>query len=129
MAELRGNEGLTVAMKIMGGSDAMIPLGLAAAIASGTIIGGANYLLIRLLRIPPIIATLSASFVVQSLAIWSNRGIRIKPPDTLADFSTGATLGMLACVGVAAVATYVLCLDLGRGPVAVRDTVRPVGVA
>ena len=56
--------------------------------------GAANYLLILLLRIPPIIATLSASFVFQSLAIWSNRGLRIKPPEALADFSTGSTLGV-----------------------------------
>jgi ribose transport system permease protein len=56
---LPANIGLAsaVAMKVMGGDDSMIALGLAAAIASGVAIGLANYLLIRLLRIPPIIAT------------------------------------------------------------------------
>ena len=34
--------------------------------------------------IPPIIATLSSSFLIQSTAIWYNRGIRIKPPPALA---------------------------------------------
>ena len=38
----------------------------------------------------------------QSVAIWSNRGFRIKPPDTLAAFSTGsATLGAEPRLGVA----------------------------
>src|SRR5665213_4471799 len=58
---LPANIGLAsaVAMKVMDGNDAMIAVGLAAALASGIAIGVANYGLIRLLRIPPIIATLS----------------------------------------------------------------------
>jgi ribose transport system permease protein len=36
--------------------------------------------LIRLLRIPPIIATLSASFVIQSIGISYGRGLQVKPP-------------------------------------------------
>ena len=52
-----------------------------------------NYALIKALRIPPIIATLSTSFIVQSTAIWTNRGLRIKPPDDAwPSFSTGSTL-------------------------------------
>src|SRR6476619_7912344 len=60
---LPANIGLAsaVAMKVMDGSDAMIVVGLLAALACGTAIGAANYVLIRALRIPPIIATLSAS--------------------------------------------------------------------
>ncbi len=46
------------------------------------------------MRIPPIIATLSVSFIVQSAAIWTNRGLRIKPPSFLADFTTANTLGV-----------------------------------
>ena len=68
----------------------MLP-GLAVAIGVGLGVGIANYALIKLLRIPPIIATLSTSFIVQSTAIWTNRGLRIKPPDSLADFTTGST--------------------------------------
>jgi ribose transport system permease protein len=48
---------------------------------------------ILLLRIPPIIATLALSFIVQSTAIWTNRGLRVKPPQALAEFATGSTLG------------------------------------
>src|ERR1700748_439372 len=65
---LPANIGLAsaVAMKVMNGSDAMIAAGLVASLASGVGVGLANYLLIWLLRIPPIIATLSASFIIQS---------------------------------------------------------------
>src|SRR5262249_19842787 len=86
---LPANIGLAsaVAMKVMDGSDAMIPIGLAAALASGIAIGIANYFLIWALRIPPIIATLSASFIIQSVDISYGRGLQIKPPPGFADFT------------------------------------------
>jgi len=84
----------TVALKVMDTQDGLIWLGLLVTLATGLVIGIANYGLIKLLRIPPIIATLSASFIVQSAAIWTNRGIRIKPPELLAQFSTTSTLGV-----------------------------------
>jgi ribose transport system permease protein len=77
----------TVSMKLMDGADAMLAFGFLAAIAIGIGVGIFNYGLIRLLRIPPIIATLSSAFVFQSAAIWYNRGPRIKPPPALADFT------------------------------------------
>ncbi len=84
----------TVALKVMDVQDSMILLGLILAIAIGIAIGVANFALIKLLRIPPIIATLSMSFIVQSSAIWTNRGLRIKPPEALADFSTSYTFSV-----------------------------------
>lgn len=84
----------TVALKLMNVDNSMILPGLLAAIGIGLAVGAGNYALITLLRIPPIIATLSMSFIVQSTAIWTNRGLRIKPPTVLADFSTGLTLGI-----------------------------------
>ncbi|MGV1754002.1 ABC transporter permease [Agrobacterium sp. CG674] len=84
----------TIALKFMDVSDAMILPGLLVAIGIGIAIGIGNYALIKLLRIPPIIATLSMSFIVQSIAIWSNRGLRIKPPQMLADFAISSTLGI-----------------------------------
>src|SRR6202140_5894834 len=86
---LPANIGLAsaVAMKVMDGNDALIALGLAAALASGVAIGIANYLLIWALRIPPIIATLSASFIIQSIDIRYGRGLQIKPPPGFADFT------------------------------------------
>ncbi len=84
----------TVALKVMDTNNDLIIVGILIALAIGVAIGVANYALIKLLRIPPIIATLSSSFIVQSTAIWYNRGIRIKPPDFLANFSTASTLGI-----------------------------------
>jgi ribose transport system permease protein len=84
----------TLALKAMDGSPGSAPLGLAVAMGVGACVGIGNFALIRALAIPPIIATLSTSFVILSTAIWSNRGLRVKPPDGLADFSTGATLGI-----------------------------------
>jgi ribose transport system permease protein len=82
-----------VAMKVMGGQDSMIALGLLAALACGLAIGGFNYLLIRLLRIPPIVATLSASLIIQSVGISYGRGLQIKPPAALTEFTFTRVLG------------------------------------
>lgn len=84
----------TIALKLMDTSDGMILQGLAVTLLVGITVGVANYTLIKLLRIPPIIATLSMSFLVQSTAIWTNRGLRIKPPEMLAEFSVASTFGI-----------------------------------
>ncbi|MDU9003693.1 ABC transporter permease [Sedimentitalea todarodis] len=84
----------TLALKAMGSEPGTALLGLAIALGVGAGAGLANYALIFLLRLPPIIATLAASLIYQSLAIWSNRGLRIKPPTGLADFATGRFLGL-----------------------------------
>jgi ribose transport system permease protein len=101
----------TVSLKVMDGSDAMILPGLAIALGIGAGVGALNLALIAALRIPPIIATLASSFIVQSTAIWTNRGLRVKPPDWLADFSTGNLWGVphVALVALAlTVAAWVL---------------------
>lgn len=84
----------TVALKLIDEQDGMILAGLGVAILIGIAVGIANYALIKLLRIPPIIATLSTSFLIQSTAIWTNRGIRIKPPASLSDFTVNSTAGI-----------------------------------
>ena len=93
---LPANIGLAsaVAMKVMDGSDAVVIVGLAAALATGLAIGAANYLLIRALRIPPILATLSAAFIIQSIDISYGRGLQIKPPTGFADFTNVQLLGI-----------------------------------
>ncbi len=102
----------TLSLKLMGGMTGPAPFvvlaGLGTALAIGAGVGVANFALIRLLRIPPIIATLSASFLYQSLAIWSNRGLRIKPPQALADFTTGR-----AVLGVPNLALVALAISIG----------------
>lgn len=98
-----------VAMKVMGGSDGMIAVGLLAGLGSGAAIGVANYLLIWALRIPPIIATLSASFIIQSIGIAYGRGLQIKPPPGFADFTTWHVAG----VSVLAMATALFTIGAG----------------
>jgi ribose transport system permease protein len=101
---LPANIGLAsaVAMKMMNGSDALIAVGFLAALGSGICVGMFNYLLIWLLRIPPIIATLSASFIIQSAGISYGRGLQIKPPPGYAAFTTAEIFGIpLLAIGTA----------------------------
>ncbi len=92
----------TLALKAMGSEPDTAMLGLGVAILVGLGTGAANFALIYALRLPPIVATLAASLVYQSIAIWSNRGLRIKPPAGLADFATGRIFGVpnVALVGL-----------------------------
>lgn len=124
----------TVAMKTMDGQTAMIPVGLAIALGIGAIVGCVNYALIRLLRIPPIIATLSSSFIFQSAAIWWNRGLRVKPPAALADFTTAKIAGIpviAIAVLVLAVLGHILLTRTvyGRGVVAIGQNMRAAHLA
>lgn len=95
---LPANIGLAsaVAMTVMNGRDDLIWMGLLAALACGFFTGAANYLLIWAFRIPPIIATLSTSFVIQSIDISFGRGLQIKPPAGFADFSNLQIMGIPA---------------------------------
>lgn len=104
----------TIALKVMGSDPGTAWLGLAVALGTGLAAGMANFALIFLLRLPPIIATLAASLVFQSVAIWSNRGLRIKPPTGLADFATGRFLGLPNVAWVALALAIVLWIVLER---------------
>jgi ribose transport system permease protein len=108
---LPANIGLAsaVAMKTMDGADAHVALGLAAALACGLAVGVANYLLIWALRIPPIIATLSASFIIHSIDIAYGRGLQIKPPPGFADFTN------IQVAGVPLLAILVALFAAGAG--------------
>jgi ribose transport system permease protein len=105
----------TVALKIMDTSNGMIVVGLLVTLLIGLAIGVVNYGLIKLLRIPPIIATLSSSFIIQSAAISYNRGIRIKPPQALADFTTATTLGIPNLAILALAVSVVAWIALEKG--------------
>jgi len=119
----------TLALKAMDMRAGTEILGLAVALGVGIGAGLANYALIRALRIPPIIATLSTSFVIMSTAIWANRGLRIKPPASLAELSTGATLGVpnlaLAAIALSIGAWWLLERSLyGRYVLAIGQNMR-----
>lgn len=101
-----------VAMLVMDERGDMILPGLLAAVAAGLAVGATNYALIRLLRIPPIIATLSSSLVVMSVAIVLGRGLKIKPPPAFADAVTtkvgGIPLLAVLALGAAVAISFVL---------------------
>eukprot|EP01037_Dinobryon_pediforme_P014618 gene14618-14742_t len=115
---LPANIGLAsaVAMKVMGGDDSMVAVGLLAALACGFTVGMVNYGLIRALRIPPIIATLSASFIIQSVDISFGRGLQIKPPPGFADFTN------LQVAGIPVIAVLTVLFTIGAG-IALRRTI------
>ena len=115
---LPANIGLAsaVAMKTMGGDDSWVAVGLGAALACGLAVGIANYLLIWALRIPPIIATLSASFIIQSIDISYGRGLQIKPPPGFADFTN------IVIAGVPLLAMLTLLFSIGAS-VALHRTI------
>jgi ribose transport system permease protein len=98
-----------VSTKVMDTADSMILAGLLVALGIGVLVGCFNFLLILALRIPPIIATLSSSFLVQSTAIAYGRGLRIKPPPLLAEF----TAAQVAGVPVLAICTVLLTAAMG----------------
>ncbi|RFU44766.1 ABC transporter permease [Paraburkholderia sp. DHOC27] len=107
--------------------------GFAAAIASGVLVGFANYLLIRVLRIPPIIATLSSSFIIQSVAITQSRGMNA-PPVALETFANGHLLGLphlawIALVLSVAIAVLLHLTVFGRGLSAVGQNPRAAWLA
>ena len=133
---LPANIGLAsaVAMKVMGGSDSMIVVGLLAALACGAAIGAINYLLIWALRIPPIIATLSASFIIQSVDISYGRGLQIKPPPGFADFTNWQVLGIPVLAMLTVIFTIGAALALqrmiyGRSVLAIGQNIRAAWLA
>lgn len=104
----------TVALKYMGTDNTLIAHGIAIAIGIGIAVGVINYALIKALRIPPIIATLAMSFLIQSAAISTNRGLRIKPPPEMSDFAVGLTFGIPNVALLALAVTCFAALLLNR---------------
>ena len=133
---LPANIGLAsaVAMKTMAGNDAWVVAGLAAAIACGLAVGVVNYLLIWALRIPPIIATLSASFIIQSVDISYGRGLQIKPPPGFADFTNIIVFGVPLLAILAALFAFAAHVALhrtiwGRSVLAIGQNIRAARLA
>lgn len=102
-----------IGMHVMNGSDARIALGIVAVIGVGLAVGLANYALIRLLRIPPIIATLSSSFIIQSVAITQGGNLPA-PPAALGSFATGRLLHIPYLALAAVVLSLLIALLMHR---------------
>jgi ribose transport system permease protein len=98
-----------LAMGVMHAQDAGLALGVVVALGVGLGAGIANVVLIRGLKIPPMIATLAAGFVMQSMTIAYSRGSTAKPAPLLLSFSLArvadvpviAILFLLVAAGVA----------------------------
>jgi ribose transport system permease protein len=133
---LPANIGLAsaVAMKVMNGDDSLVAIGLLAALGCGLAIGVANYLLIWALRIPPIIATLSASFVIQSIDISYGRGLQIKPPPGFAEFTNAQIFGVPILAILIVLFTVAAAIALqrtiyGRSVLAIGQNIRAARLA
>lgn len=96
-----------VSMSVMGGQDSRLALGLLASLAVGALAGALNFLAIRALRLPPIIATLAWSFVFQSFAFNLGGEATLKPPALLSSFTT------LRVAGVQVMPIAVIALSCG----------------
>jgi ribose transport system permease protein len=103
----------SIGMQVMATNDHSIGIGILAVIATGALIGIFNYLLIRSLRIPPIIATLSSSFVLQSLAISLGRG-GAAPPPALENFALSRIAGVSGLAFAALLVTSLIAVVLFR---------------
>lgn len=123
-----------VTMKVMDGSNEMLLVGVLVALGCGLAVGIFNYSLIRVLRIPPIIATLSSSFLILSTAIAYGRGLKIKPPSLLADFATMRLFGIpiLAIFVIAMAGFFSIVLHrtlYGRSILAIGQNMRAAWLA
>ncbi|WP_186231503.1 ABC transporter permease [Burkholderia gladioli] len=96
-----------LSMSVMNGANGMILPGIAVALLSGAVVGGFNFVLIRFLRIPPIIATLSSALIVLSCAIAYGRGVRTPPPALLAQMMV-VRVGWLPLFSIFAIALTLL---------------------
>ncbi len=124
----------SVATKVMDTQDSLIAAGLLVALACGVGVGCFNYGLIRMLRIPPIIATLSSSFLVLSTAIAYGRGLRIKPPRLLAEFTTAQISGVPVLAICIILLTILMSVVLhrtvyGRSVIAIGQSQRAAALA
>ncbi|MGA0616993.1 ABC transporter permease [Paracoccus sp. KR1-242] len=123
-----------VGMAVMAQNNAAILPGLGGALAIGLVIGAVNFGLIALLRIPPIVATLAMSFIVQSVAIAAGGAATLKPPALLNQIAVVRFLGVpvlpFLMIAVAGLMVMVLRRTLfGRAVLAVGQSERAAWLA
>ncbi len=119
---------------LMHGSDAGLLAGVATAIGIGLAAGIANVALIQGLLIPPMIGTLAAGFVIQSVAIAYSSGSTAKPAPALVRFTAARVFGVpviaLVFIAVAVLAATGLRRSVfGRSVLAVGQNPRAAYLA
>jgi ribose transport system permease protein len=123
-----------LSMGAMRAQDSGLALGVAIALGVGLGAGIANVVLIRGLNIPPMIATLAAGFVMQSMTIAYSRGSTAKPAPLLLTASLARVLDIpvLAVVFLAVAALVALVLSrsvFGRSVLAMGQNARAAYLA
>ena len=103
-----------VATGAMAGSNAGLALGLALGTAIGLGAGAANVLLVRGLRIPPMVATLAAGFILESMATAYSAHSQAKPAELLASFAAHRVFGVSGMTALFIIVTLVVAVGFRR---------------
>jgi ribose transport system permease protein len=103
-----------VAIGLMNGTNAGVVAGIAACAAIGVAAGVFNVGLIQGLRIPPMIGTLAAGFVFQSMATAYSHTTNAAPAPLLVAFSAARLLGVPLIALIFIVLTALVAVALGR---------------
>ena len=100
---------------VSGGSDAGLPLAVAALLGLALATGLVNAALVVLLRIPAIIATLATGYMLATLTLLVNRAVKSAgTPDTLGFLATGRLAGLPVAAILGAAVTALAGLALLR---------------
>jgi len=100
---------------VSGGSDAGLPLAVAALLGLALATGLVNAALVVLLRIPAIIATLATGYMLATLTLLVNRAVKSAgTPDTLGFLATGRLAGLPVAAILGATVTALAGLALLR---------------
>ncbi len=101
-----------VAMGLTNGANGGMAEGIAAGVLVGVTAGTFNVVLIQGLRIPPMIGTLAAGFIFQSMAVAYSQAALAKPAPLLVAFSAARVLGVpviaLVFIGLTVLVAVVL---------------------
>jgi ribose transport system permease protein len=104
-----------VALIVIGGNDARIPLGLLAILGIGLVVGTANAVLVVLFRIPAMIATLATGYVLATTTLIANRSIAGSVASPALAYVAGGKIAGIPVMFLIALAAVVLSsLVLGK---------------
>lgn len=103
-----------LAIGAMQGQASRLWLGVLIVLGVGGLAGLANVAFIKLARVPPMVATLSAGFIMQSITIAYSKTTTAKPPVPLMDFALGRIFGIPWIAVVLILAAVVLGVIMSR---------------
>ncbi|MHB1304588.1 MAG: ABC transporter permease [Acidiphilium sp.] len=103
-----------VAIGAMDGGNAGLAEGLALGVGVGLAAGAVNVVLIRGLRIPPMVATLASGFILDSMATAYASHSHAKPADLLAAFAADRVFGLSAMTALFIVITALAAIWFRR---------------